>query len=111
MLSWAYAHTVTLQLIEPGKPNLNTYIDSWNGRFRDECLNRHWPLNLTHAKSIIEAWRREYTNERPKKALGVPTPAAYARQLANKSVQYSPNSNRDCYSRWGNVEGQQRTRG
>lgn len=79
-------HTVTLRLIEPGKPNQNAYIESFNGRFRDECLNEQWFLNLAHAKAIIEAWRRAYNEERPKKGLGGLTPAAYARQLATNSA-------------------------
>ena len=89
MLTWAHRHNVTLRLIEPGKPNQNAFIESFNGRFRDECLNEHWFVNLEHAKVIIEAWRREYNEERPKKALGGLTPAAYARQLAEKSVTVS----------------------
>lgn len=86
MLTWAHRHGVMLRLIEPGKPNQNAYIESFNGRFRDECLNEHWFLNLEHARVIIEAWRREYNEERPKKALGGLTPAAYAKQLAEKSA-------------------------
>lgn len=86
MLTWAHQHGVTLRLIEPGKPNQNAFIESFNGRFRDECLNEHWFLNLDHARVLIEAWRREYSEERPKKALGGLTPAAYAKQLATKSA-------------------------
>lgn len=86
MLTWAHRHNVTLRLIEPGKPNQNAFIESFNGRFRDECLNEHWFLNLEHAQVLIEAWRREYNEERPKKALGGLTPTAYARQLAEKSA-------------------------
>ena len=86
MLTWAHQHDVTLRLIEPGKPNQNAYIESFNGRLRDECLNEHWFMNLAHAQAIIETWRREYNEERPKKALGGLTPAAYAKQLAEKSV-------------------------
>ena len=85
MLTWAHIQNVTLRLIEPGKPNQNAYIESFNGRFRDECLNEHWFLNLAHAQTLIEVWRREYNEERPKKALGGLTPAAYARQLAERS--------------------------
>lgn len=85
MLTWAHQNQVALRLIEPGKPNQNAYIESFNGRFRDECLNEHWFLNLEHAKALIETWRKEYNEERPKKALGGLTPAAYARQLAAKS--------------------------
>jgi len=86
MLTWAHAHQVALRLIEPGKPNQNAYVESFNGRFRDECLNEHWFLTLAHARILIEAWRREYNEERPKKTLGGLTPTAYAKQLAAKST-------------------------
>ncbi len=81
MLTWAHARGVTLRLIEPGKPTQNAYVESFNGRFRDECLNEHWFTSVAHAQVVIEAWRREYNEERPKKGLGGLTPAAYARQL------------------------------
>lgn len=84
MLSWAHDHHITLRLIEPGKPNQNAYIESFNGRLRDECLNEHCFITLDHAKVLIEAWRREYNEERPKKALRGLTPSAYARQLAQR---------------------------
>ena len=86
MLNWAHACGVKLFLIEPGKPNQNAYIESFNGRLRDECLNEHWFISLAHARAVIEAWRREYNEERPKKLLGGLTPSAYARQLAGKSA-------------------------
>jgi putative transposase len=97
MLSWAYGRGVTLRLIEPGKPNQNAYVESFNGRFRDECLNENWFINLAHAKSVIETWRREYNNERPKKVLGGLTPAMYAKQLKEKTVMMSPDSKGECY--------------
>ena len=81
MVTWAHARGVQLRLIEPGKPNQNAYIESFNGRLRDECLNEHWFPGLLHARAEIERWRREYNEERPKKALGGLTPAAYAKQL------------------------------
>jgi len=81
MLTWAHERGVQLRLIEPGKPNQNAYIESFNGRLRDECLNEHWFPSLLHARAEIERWRREYNEERPKKALGGLTPAAYAKQL------------------------------
>ena len=84
MLTWAHTRGVTLRLIEPGKPNQNAYIESFNDRFRDECLNEHWFTSLAHAQAVIEAWRREYNEERPKKGLGGLTPALYARQLVAK---------------------------
>ena len=86
MLSWAHDHGVKLRLIEPGKPNQNAYIESFNGRLRDECLNEHWFFNLEHARTVIEAWRREYNEERPKKILGGLTPSEYASQLATMSA-------------------------
>ena len=82
MLEWAHRKGVLLRLIEPGKPNQNAYVESFNGRFRDECLNEHWFPNLLHARAVIETWRREYNEERPKKALGGMTPKAYAKHLA-----------------------------
>nr|WP_250879187.1 IS3 family transposase [Luteibacter anthropi] len=81
MVSWAHDRGVQLRLIEPGKPNQNAYIESFNGRLRDECLNEHWFPSLLHARTEIENWRREYNEERPKIALGGLTPAAYAKQL------------------------------
>ncbi|WP_425477442.1 IS3 family transposase [Dyella solisilvae] len=81
MVTWAHERGVQLRLIEPGKPNQNAYIESFNGRFRDECLNEHWFPSLLHARTEIESWRREYNEERRKKALGALTPAAYAEQL------------------------------
>jgi hypothetical protein len=85
MLTWAHARGVTLRLIEPGKPTQNAYIESFNGRFRDECLNEHWFTSLAHAQVIVEAWRCEYNEERPKKGLGGLTPAAYAQQLTART--------------------------
>lgn len=86
MLNWAYDHGITLRLIEPGKPNQNAYIESFNGRLRDECLNEHWFRNIHHARELIERWRREYNNERPKKGLGGLTPTQYAKRMAEKPV-------------------------
>ena len=86
MLNWAHQRGVQLRQIQPGKPNQNAYIESFNGRLRDECLNEHWFVSLGHAKTIIETWRQEYNHERPKKSLGGLTPAAYARQLAEANT-------------------------
>ena len=97
MVAWAHEHGVQLRLIEPGKPNQNAYIESFNGRLRDECLNEHWFPSLLHARTEIETWRREYNEERPKKALGGMTPSAYAEQLAMKAVTSPLDSKPDCY--------------
>jgi transposase InsO family protein len=88
---------ITLRLIEPGKPNQNAYIESFNGRFRDECLTEHWFTSLAHAQVAIESWRREYNEEPPKKALGGLTAAAYAKQLATKTVTVTPDSKSNRY--------------
>lgn len=86
MLTWAHRNGIELRLIEPGKPNQNAYIESFNGRLRDECLNEHWFTSLLHARTVIDEWRKEYNEERPKKSLGGLTPAQYAKQLAAKAI-------------------------
>jgi putative transposase len=75
---WAYRTGVELSFIRPGKPNENAYIESFNGKFRDECLNEHWFLSLAHARTVIEAWRIEYNTERPHSSLGNQTPEEFA---------------------------------
>ena len=57
---WAYWNHVTLDFSRPGKPTDNAYIESFNGRFRQECLNEHWFLSLDDAREKVEAWRRDY---------------------------------------------------
>mgnify|MGYP002133930768 CR=1 FL=1 len=97
MLTWAHDSGVRLFLIEPGKPNQNAYIESFNGRFRDECLNENWFTSLQHARVVVEAWRQEYNEERPKKSLGGLTPTAYARTLMQKQLNLPPDSKALCY--------------
>ena len=58
-----------LHFIEPGKPVQNAFIESFNGKMRDECLNEHWFLSLGEARETIEAWRRDYNEVRPHQAL------------------------------------------
>ena len=82
MLAWRSA-----QIVPAGKPTQNAFIESFNGRFRDECLNDHWFTSLQQARILIEAWRCEYNEERPKKSLGGLTPTAYAKALIQKSVK------------------------
>ena len=86
MLTWAHRRGIALRLIEPGKPNQNAYVESFNGRLRDECLNEHWFMSIAHARNVIEEWRREYNTERSKKSLGGLTPDQYAKQLARRAV-------------------------
>ena len=83
--SWAYAHGVHLHFIDPGKPVQNAYIESFNGRLRDECLNEHWFMSLPAARSIVEAWRGDYNAVRPHSALGNLTPEEFAEQMVRKT--------------------------
>ncbi len=80
---WAYRNNVRLQFIEPGKPTQNAFIESFNGRFRDECLNDHWFRNLDDARRIIAAWRVDYNATRPHSALGYMTPKEFAQAARN----------------------------
>ncbi len=78
---WAYRHRLKLRFIDPGKPQQNAYIESFNDKFRDECLNEHWFLSLRHAKTLIEGWRKEYHDERPHSGLGYRTPLQFVSEL------------------------------
>ncbi len=78
---WAYRNGVRLNFIEPGKPTQNAFIESFNGRFRDECLNENWFLDLGDAREIIEAWRIDYNTSRPHSSLGYATPEEFASSL------------------------------
>ena len=75
---WAYRKGVTLNFTRPGKPIDNAYAESFNGRFRDECLNTNWFMNLKHARDIIEDWRQDYNEVRPHSSLNDKTPREYA---------------------------------
>ena len=67
---WAYQRGVTLDFSRPGKPTDNAFIESFNGKFRAECLNAHWFMSLDDARRKCEAWRRYYNEERPHSAIG-----------------------------------------
>jgi putative transposase len=77
---WAYRRGVTLDFIRPGKPVENAFIESFNGRLRDECLNVYSFESIPHAQGVIEAWRCDYNDHRPHGALGRLTPSEYAEQ-------------------------------
>jgi putative transposase len=62
---WAHRHGVKLDFNRPDKPTDNPFIESFNGKLREECLNQHWFSNLEEARTTIEAWRQEYNQERP----------------------------------------------
>ena len=75
---WAWQRGVALRLIEAGKPTQNAYIESFNGKCRDECLNEHWFRSLAEARVLIAAWRKDYNQSRPHSALEYRTPAEFA---------------------------------
>jgi putative transposase len=79
---WAYQRGVKLHFIVPGKPEQNAYVESFNGKFRDECLNEHWFGDLKEAREKIETWRLDYNQRRPHSALGYRTPEEFAAQIA-----------------------------
>jgi len=74
----AYRKGVKLNFIRPGKPIENAFVESFNGRFRDECLNTNWFLSARHAREVIEEWRRDYNEVRPHSSLKGNTPREYA---------------------------------
>ena len=80
--AWAAQHQVTLDFTTPGKPTENGHIESFNGKFRDECLSQYWFLSLADARGIIERWRIDYNTVRPHSALGNLTPLAFVQQQA-----------------------------
>ena len=75
---WAYENGVQLHFIEPGSPWQNGYIESFNGKFRDECLNENWFLDLADARRKIAEWKWDYNFVRPHSALGYMTPIEFA---------------------------------
>lgn len=77
---WAYDNNVTLKFSRPGKPTDNAFIESFNGSFRDECLNTNWFLSLEDAREKINAWRQEYNCFRPHSSLGDKTPEEWVKE-------------------------------
>src|SRR5262249_6459784 len=79
---WADDHDVKLQFIQPGKPVQNCFVESFNGRFRDECLNENWFTNLNAARTIINRWKEQYNEEREHGSLGGLTPSEFAQKYS-----------------------------
>ncbi len=84
ILKWAKKTGVEWHYIAPGKPTQNAFVESFNGRFRDECLNEHLFDSLSHARSLIEAWRVDYNTVRPHTSLGGLAPLTYMRRLSRR---------------------------
>jgi putative transposase len=85
--AWAYEHGIQLDFIRPGKPIENCFVESFNGKFRDECLNQHWFTSLMDARREIEAWRRDYNRVRPHSSLGQIPPAVFAQGAGLRSLE------------------------
>ena len=78
LAAWSEENGVRLEFIQPGKPVQNAYVESFNGRLRDECLNANWFTSLNDAKRKIEEWRQDYNQQRPHSSLAYLSPAAFA---------------------------------
>jgi putative transposase len=78
MEAWSEANRVPLLFIQPGKPVQNAFVESFNGRLRDECLNANWFLTAADARRKIQAWKEDYNAARPHSSLGYRTPREYA---------------------------------
>jgi len=87
LYQWAYKHGVLLQFIELGKPIHNAYIESFNARLREECLNEHVFVKLADARSKIEEWRIQYNRERPHSSLGNLRPEEFAAQASTEGAR------------------------
>jgi len=92
-IAWTQAHGVRHILIQPGRPMQNGYIESFNGKFRDECLNEHWFQTLPQARSEIAIWRQDYNEVRPHSSLGRIPPAAFAQRHRTKNLPPPASSN------------------
>ena len=82
MFFWSQQTHTKLSFIQPGKPTQNAFVESFNGKFRDYCLDLHWFASLEDARSTIDTWREHYNHVRPHRSLGKQPPAVYARQAA-----------------------------
>ena len=91
ILKWAQDRQIEWHYIAPGKPQQNGYVESFNGRLRDECLNETLFASLGHARSVLRAWRDDYNHVRPHSGIGGLTPADAARRL----VQPRPEGHHD----------------
>ena len=87
---WAIERGVERHFITPGKPTENAFIESFHGKFRDECSNENWFISLPEARQKIEAWRRDYNQVRPHSSLGYQTPEEFAARAARGASPPTP---------------------
>lgn len=85
-MGWALSHGIRHILIQPGRPMQNGYIESFNGKFRDECFNDHWFQTLHQARAMIATWRRDYNEARPHSSIGRTPP--YREYFGLPKVRY-----------------------
>jgi putative transposase len=90
MLLWSENSGDRLRFIEPGKPSQNAFVESFNGKFRDECLNEHWFDGLQDAREKIETWRVDYNTQRPHRSLRQLTPFEYMEKAENNPLIKKP---------------------
>lgn len=86
LAAWSEERGVRLEFIQPGKPVQNAYVESFNGRLRDECLNANWFTSLRDARHKIESWRHDYNQQRPHSSLNYMAPAEFAKTQAELRV-------------------------
>jgi putative transposase len=92
-LAWTSLHGIRHILIQPGRPMQNGYIESFNGKFRDECLNEQWFQSLPQARDCIAEWRKDYNEVRPHSSLGRIPPAQFAQQQRIQIFATDSNNN------------------
>ncbi len=84
---WAYSNKVELDYSRPGKPTDNAFIESFNGKVRQECLNQHWFLSLSDAKVKLELWREDYNSSRPHSSLNYMSPVEFTQTCTLQGVE------------------------
>ena len=88
--NWAHTRGIRPDFIRPGKPVENGYVESFNGKYRDECLSQSWFLGLEDARATIARWRIEYNEARPHSSLGNLTPAEFLSSVLDRSPAHNP---------------------
>jgi len=110
ILGWSDRQKVAWHYIAPGKPVQNAFIESFNGRLRDELLNETLFRSLAHARVELESWRRDYNTERPHSSLGWQTPLAFAARWQSPSAQRaSARSQSEGFAPWPVASGAETT--